>query len=157
MPLLSQIFASELCTSWRTYNNGHVIHVVFTWRCVACRWTIGVSNVLEDNKWTVLVLIVSDDICILRNSPGNTSTTTPWTPFISHETAWKVLRHLKYLQKLFKNPRFLRLEILLFWRLITAGVPYLAKLSDFIVYTNFVLEVSWFSVFGLERGPIMWK
>ena len=55
-----------------------------------------VEHVLEDNKWTVLVLIVSDDICILGNSPGNTSTTTPWTPFISHETLWKVLRHLKW-------------------------------------------------------------
>ena len=53
-----------------------------------------VEYVLEDNKWTVLVLIVSDDICILDNSPGNTGTTTPWTPFISHETVWKVLRHL---------------------------------------------------------------
>ena len=52
-----------------------------------------------------------------------------------------------------QKPKFLRLEILLFWRLITAGIPYLAKLSDFIVYTNFVLDISWFSFFGPERGP----
>ena len=53
-----------------------------------------VEHVLEDNKWTVLVLIVSDDIGILGNSHGNTGITTPWTAFISHETAWKLLRHL---------------------------------------------------------------
>ena len=71
MPLLSQIFASELCTSWRSYNNGHGVHV-FTWRCVAYRWTIGVSNMfwktINGQCWFLLYRTTSG---ILGISHGN--------------------------------------------------------------------------------------
>ena len=45
-------------------------------------------------------------------------------------------------QEISAKTKILRFEILLFWRLITAGITYFAKWSDFIVYTNVVLDIS---------------
>ena len=93
MPLLSQIFASQLCTSWRSYINDHGVHV-FTWRCVAYRWTIGVSNMfwktINGQCWFLLYRTTSAYLVIPTWEYGhnNTMNTVHFTRSCSATLSW---------------------------------------------------------------------